>query len=110
MASRLDSWPGFHVSLWRASGVGTSEHFATRELALLTVLPENLFLLTPAHPDRRYGSTDQSEVYLAVVLTNVFNTALDVMIFILPIPLLFQSDTQRNTRIGLLALFGIGIV
>lgn len=67
-------------------------------------------LLTPAHPDRRYGSTDQSEVYLAVVLTNVFNMALDVMIFILPIPLLFQSDTQRNTRIGLLVLFGIGIV
>lgn len=81
-----------------------------RELALLAVLSENIFLLTLAHPDRRYGSTDQSEVYLAVVLTNVFNTALDIMIFILPIPLLFQSDTQRNTRIGLLALFGIGIV
>lgn len=111
MASRLDSWPGFHVSLWRASGVGTSGHSATRELALLAVLSvDRIFFLTSAYLGYRYGSTDQSEVYLAVILTNVFNMALDIMIFILPIPLLFQSDTQRNTRIGLLALFGIGIV
>lgn len=64
----------------------------------------------PAYPDYRFGSTDLSVVYISVLLANIINMALDIMIFILPIPLLFRSDTLRNTKIGLLALFGLGVV
>lgn len=58
----------------------------------------------------RYGSTDEAEVYQTVIAANIINMALDIMIFILPIPLLFRNDTVRNTKIGLLALFGLGIM
>ncbi|POS76514.1 hypothetical protein DHEL01_v205084 [Diaporthe helianthi] len=57
-----------------------------------------------------YGSTDKHQVYITVVLANALNMVLDVMIFVLPIPLLFRKDTVRNTKVGLLALFGLGIV
>lgn len=66
--------------------------------------------LNISNPDYRYGSTDETQVYLAVIITNIINMALDILIFILPIPLLFRSDTQRNTKIGLLVLFGLGIM
>lgn len=45
-----------------------------------------------------------------MISANVINMALDIMILILPISLLFRSDTVRNTKIGLLALFGLGIM
>lgn len=57
-----------------------------------------------------YGSRDNDQLYLTVLLTNIFNMALDIMIFVLPIPLLFRTDTVRKTKVGLLALFGLGII
>lgn len=57
-----------------------------------------------------YGSTDETQVYRAVISANIINMVLDIMIFILPIPLLFRNDTVRNTKIGLFALFGLGII
>lgn len=47
---------------------------------------------------------------MTVLLANVLNMALDILIFVLPIPLLFRQDTARNTKLGLLALFGLGIM
>ncbi|KAG8162485.1 hypothetical protein KVR01_008250 [Diaporthe batatas] len=57
-----------------------------------------------------FGSTDNKQVYVTVLLANLLNMALDIAIFVLPIPLLFRKDTVRNTKLGLLALFGLGII
>lgn len=66
--------------------------------------------MAPAYKYYRYGSTDETQVYRAVISANIINMVLDIMIFILPIPLLFRNDTVRNTKIGLFALFGLGIM
>ncbi|KAI7777789.1 hypothetical protein LA080_003066 [Diaporthe eres] len=66
--------------------------------------------VAPAYQYYRYGSTDETQVYGAVISANIINMVLDIMIFILPIPLLFRNDTARNTKIGLLASFGLGII
>lgn len=58
----------------------------------------------------RFGSTDKDQVYVTVLLANIFNMMLDILIFVLPIPLLFRRDTMRNTKLGLLVLFGLGIM
>lgn len=84
-------------------------HSATREHPWLRWYLE-IVLLTPFRSDYRFGSTDETQVYLTVLFANIINMMLDIMIFILPIPLLFRSETPRNTRIGLLALFGLGIM
>lgn len=48
------------------------------------------------------------DVYNIVVASNATNMALDFMILVLPIPLLFSNDTIRKTRLGLMGLFTIG--
>lgn len=55
-----------------------------------------------------YGSIKPMDVYNIVVASNATNMALDFMILVLPIPLLFSSDTIRKTRLGLVGLFIIG--
>lgn len=80
----------------------------------LLLRPQEAFVQSssaaPAYYDDRFGSTDEAQVYQTVISANIINMALDIMIFILPIPLLFRDDTVRNTKIGLLALFGLGIM
>jgi len=39
----------------------------------------------------------------------VSTTLLDMIVFLLPVELFFQSDTPRKTRIALLCLFGLGL-
>lgn len=55
-----------------------------------------------------YGSTKPMEVYNIVVASNATNMALDFIILVLPIPLLFSDDTIRRTKLGLVALFILG--
>ncbi|KAL0941911.1 uncharacterized protein CTRU02_204674 [Colletotrichum truncatum] len=57
-----------------------------------------------------YGSTNPLEVYYVVVASNGTNMALDFIILLLPIPLLFSRETERPTKIGLLVLLCIGIL
>ncbi|KAK2608164.1 hypothetical protein N8I77_006792 [Diaporthe amygdali] len=65
--------------------------------------------MAPAYPSHSYGSRNGTELYAAVLSANAINMALDIMIFLLPIPLLFRRDTSRKTKVGLLVLFGLGI-
>ncbi|TDZ25661.1 hypothetical protein Cob_v001266 [Colletotrichum orbiculare MAFF 240422] len=55
-----------------------------------------------------YGSTDSSDVYAIVIASNASNMALDFLILVLPIPLLFSTNTIRKTRAGLVGLFCLG--
>ena len=55
-----------------------------------------------------YGSTNPMDVYTVVVASNATNMALDFIILVLPIPLLFTDDTIRRTKLGLVALFILG--
>ncbi|KAK1846896.1 hypothetical protein CCHR01_10475 [Colletotrichum chrysophilum] len=55
-----------------------------------------------------YGSTNSMEVYNVVVSSNATNMALDFIILVLPIPLLFSDDTIRRTKLGLMGLLFIG--
>lgn len=57
-----------------------------------------------------YGSTNPIEVYNVVVASNATNMALDFIILVLPIPLLFSDDIIRRTKLGLLGLFFIGVL
>lgn len=57
-----------------------------------------------------YGSTTPMDVYNVVVASNATNMALDFIILVLPIPLLFIDDTIRRTKLGLVGLFIIGAV
>lgn len=57
-----------------------------------------------------YGSTNPMEVYNVVVASNATNMALDFIILVLPIPLLFSDDTIRRTKLGLMGLLCIGAV
>ncbi|KAK1989689.1 hypothetical protein LX36DRAFT_664996 [Colletotrichum falcatum] len=57
-----------------------------------------------------YGSTNPMEIYDIVVASNITNMALDFLILLLPIPLLFSKETIRRTKNGLLGLFCIGIL
>jgi len=41
---------------------------------------------------------------------SVTTTLLDLIIFLIPADLFFQPETQKNTRIALLCLFGLGLV
>lgn len=55
-----------------------------------------------------YGSTNPMDVYNVVVASNATNMALDFIILVLPIPLLFSDGTIRRTKLGLVGLFFIG--
>lgn len=57
-----------------------------------------------------YGSTNSMEVYNVVVSSNATNMALDFIILVLPIPLLFSDDTIRKTKLGLMGLLVIGVL
>ncbi|KAF9874528.1 hypothetical protein CkaCkLH20_08091 [Colletotrichum karsti] len=57
-----------------------------------------------------YGSTNPIEVYNVVVASNATNMALDFLILLLPIPLLFSSDTIRRTKLGLFGLLFLGVL
>ncbi|KAK1594604.1 uncharacterized protein LY79DRAFT_133118 [Colletotrichum navitas] len=57
-----------------------------------------------------YGSTNPVEIYNVVVASNGTNMALDLLILIVPIPLLFSKKTISRTRKGLFGLFFIGIL
>lgn len=55
-----------------------------------------------------YGSTNPMDVYNIVVASNATNMALDFIILVLPIPLLFSDNTIRRTKLGLVGLLFIG--
>lgn len=55
-----------------------------------------------------YGSSNPMDVYNVVVASNATNMALDFIILVLPIPLLFSDGTIRRTKLGLVGLFFIG--
>jgi len=57
-----------------------------------------------------FASSSLSEVLGFYIGHSVSTTVLDFVIFLLPVNLFFQPDTQKNTRIALLCLFGLGLV
>lgn len=48
------------------------------------------------------------DVYNVVVASNATNMALDFIILVVPIPLLFSDNTIRRTKLGLVGLLLIG--
>lgn len=42
------------------------------------------------------------------MILNGTNITLDMLILFLPLPIYFRRNTQRNTKLGLLALFFMG--
>jgi len=57
-----------------------------------------------------FASPYISEALGFYISHSVTTTVLDFVVFLLPMHLFFQADTQKNTRIALLCLFGLGLV
>ncbi|KAI1100036.1 hypothetical protein F4804DRAFT_345056 [Jackrogersella minutella] len=57
-----------------------------------------------------FGSRDVSEFYASYVSHTAINTVLDMIVFAIPVPLYFQRDTVRRTKLGLVGLVTMGAI
>lgn len=57
-----------------------------------------------------YVSRDPAQALGFYISHSVTTTLLDIVIFVLPIGLLFRRKSQRKTRIALMCLFGVGLL
>jgi hypothetical protein len=55
-----------------------------------------------------FASSDAHTLYGTFLSHSATNMALDLVILLTPLPLLFRKNTQRNTKMGLIALFSMG--
>jgi hypothetical protein len=57
-----------------------------------------------------YGAVFVEPYYATYFAHSIINMSLDAIILALPVPLLFQADTDRRTRLGLVGLLMIGVM
>ncbi|KAI0886434.1 uncharacterized protein GGS22DRAFT_199708 [Annulohypoxylon maeteangense] len=57
-----------------------------------------------------FGSRNANEFYKSYLSHTVVNTVLDMIVFTIPIPLYFQRDTIRRTKLGLAGVVSTGAV
>ncbi|KAI1453230.1 hypothetical protein F4805DRAFT_444380 [Annulohypoxylon moriforme] len=57
-----------------------------------------------------FGSRNANEFYKSYLSHTAVNTVLDMIVFTIPIPLYFQRDTIRRTKLGLVGVVSTGAV
>ncbi|KAK5658437.1 hypothetical protein OQA88_1826 [Cercophora sp. LCS_1] len=67
-------------------------------------------LRQPARACWGYVSRDPAQALGFYISHSVTTTALDLVIFLLPVGLLFRRKAQKKTRVALMFLFGLGLV
>jgi hypothetical protein len=56
-----------------------------------------------------YGSLYQADHYHTFLSHSIINIFLDIIILVIPIPLLFRPNTEMRTRLGILGLLFLGV-
>ncbi|KAI1137657.1 hypothetical protein F5Y05DRAFT_414215 [Hypoxylon sp. FL0543] len=57
-----------------------------------------------------FGSTKANDLFRTYVSHTAVNTALDMVVFAIPVPLYFQRGTVRRTKLGLIGLVTMGAI
>ena len=79
----------------------------------LSAIPLLSYYCTPL-PGRPWGSLDVftkcKKLVVYAVIQGSCNIALDLYIFMLPLPIIFDLHLPLNKRLGILAIFGTGFL